>query len=168
MMSLTHRQYSGNVLSGILHILDSDYTSQQNLLRRVRDARRNDAGTIDEVDALHQDDVLPYLRLAGYGRGLADFLLSERVDDGGLAGVGVADEADGDLFAGGVESRELAEQRDESTFAKGVRETCVEGEGGVGFVEVSDPPCLNEFVSIRSLLYNDCSAANVTGCMSDH
>lgn len=94
-------------MSGVFHILDSHHTSEQNLLRCIGHAWWDDARAIDEVDALHQGDVLPYLRLARYRRGFADFLLSKSVDDGGLAGVWVADETDGDLFAGGVESRKL-------------------------------------------------------------
>ncbi|KAI7197869.1 hypothetical protein KC363_g215 [Hortaea werneckii] len=58
----------------------------------------------------------------------ADFLLPEGVDDGGFACVGVADEADGDLFAVGVESGELAEEGDKGAFSKGVGQACVKGE----------------------------------------
>ena len=48
---------------------------------------------VDKVDALHEGDVLPDLGLPRDGRHLADLLLLERVDDGALAHVGVADEA---------------------------------------------------------------------------
>ena len=61
---------------------------------------------------------------------------------GGFAGVGVADEADGDLLARGVQGGELAEERDEGAFAEGVGEGGVEGEGGVGLVEEAGPFCL--------------------------
>ena len=63
---------------------------------------RDDAGAVDEVDAFHESDVLPDFRLAGDGGGGADAFLAEGVDDGRLADVGVADEADGDLLAVGV------------------------------------------------------------------
>lgn len=55
---------------------------------------------------------MPYFRFAGYGSYGADFLFAQGVDDGGFARVGVADEADGDLLAVGVQGRELAEELD--------------------------------------------------------
>jgi hypothetical protein len=85
---------------------------------------------------------LPDFCFAGDGRDGADFLLAEGVDDGGFARVGVADEADGDLLAGGVQDGELAEERDERAFAEGVGEGGVEGEGGVLFGKEADPLCL--------------------------
>ena len=74
---------------------------------------------------------MPHLGLAGDRCGGADFLFAESVDYGGFAGVGVADEADGDLFATCVERGELAQKADEGAFAEGVCEAGVEGEGGV-------------------------------------
>lgn len=76
---------------------------------------------------------MPYFRFAGDGRDGADFLFAESVDDGGFAGIGVADETDGNLFAVGVEGGELAEELDKGAFAEGVGDGGVEGEGGVGF-----------------------------------
>jgi hypothetical protein len=52
---------------------------------------------------------LPHLGLARDRRNCAHLLVAKGVDDGGFAGVRVADETDGDLFAGRVEGRELAE-----------------------------------------------------------
>ena len=52
---------------------------------------------------------MPHLGLTRDRRNCADLLVAKGVDDGGLAGVGVADETDGDLLAGRVEGRELAE-----------------------------------------------------------
>jgi len=52
---------------------------------------------------------LPHLGLTRDGRDCADLLVAEGVDDGGFAGVGVANETDGNLLAGRVEGRELAE-----------------------------------------------------------
>ena len=49
----------------------------------------------------------------------ANLLLPERVDDGGLADVGVSDEADGDLRLVLVELRELTEHVDESALERG-------------------------------------------------
>ena len=102
-------------------------------MRSVKFFRRHDTGTVDEVDALHEGDVLPDFRLAGDRGNFGDFLLAEGVNDGGFARVRVADKADGDLFAGGVEGGELAEKGDQGAFAEGVRHGGVEGEGGVGF-----------------------------------
>ena len=55
---------------------------------------------------------MPDFGFAGDGRDGADALFPQGVDDGGFAGVGVADETDGDLLAGGVEDGELAEEGD--------------------------------------------------------
>lgn len=82
---------------------------------------------------------MPYFCFAGDGGDGANFLFSEGVDNGGFAGIGVADEADGDLFAIGVEGGELAEELDEGAFAERVCDRGVEGEGGVGFAEMADP-----------------------------
>jgi hypothetical protein len=52
---------------------------------------------------------LPHLGLTGDRRNCADLLVAKGVDDGGFAGVWVADETDGNLLAGRVEGGELAE-----------------------------------------------------------
>lgn len=61
---------------------------------------------------------MPDLGLSRDGSDGADFLVAEGVDDGGFAGVGVADEADRDLLAVGVEAGELAEKLDEGALAE--------------------------------------------------
>ena len=101
---------------------------------------------------------MPDLRLAGDGGGGADFLLTEGVDDGGFACVGVADEADGDLFAVGVEGGELAEEGNEGAFAEGVGQACMEGEGWVFLGEQLNPFCLCRglHVSISAVLDIEC------------
>ena len=55
---------------------------------------------------------MPYFRFAGYRSHGADFFFAQGVDDGGFSCVRVADEADGDLFAVGVQGGELAEELD--------------------------------------------------------
>lgn len=98
--------------------------------------RGHDAWAVDHVDALHEGDVLPDLCLAGNGRDDAHFLLSERVDDGGFARVGVADHADGDLLAIGVQGGELTEEGDEGAFAEGVVDVGVESWNRVSCVYI--------------------------------
>lgn len=98
---------------------------------RIGVAGRDHSRAIDEVDTFHQRDVLPHFRLARDGSDGADLFLPQRVDDGRLAGVGVADEADGDLFAVGMQGGELAEKLDQGSFAKGVGDGGVESESGV-------------------------------------
>ena len=93
----------------VLDVFCADNTTEENVFGRVVHAGRHATGAVDEVDALHECDVLPHLGLTRDGRNCADLLVAKGVDDGGLAGVGVADETDGDLLAGRVEGRELAE-----------------------------------------------------------
>lgn len=70
---------------------------------------------------------MPDFGFSCYGGCFTHFFLAECVDDGRFAGVGVADETNGDLFPVGVERRELTEERDESAFAEGVCQGGVEG-----------------------------------------
>jgi len=85
---------------------------------------------------------LPHLGLTGDGSDCANLLVAEGVDDGGFACVGVADETDRDLFAGGVKGGELTEERDERTLAERVCDGGVEGEGRVFAGEKLDPASL--------------------------
>jgi hypothetical protein len=117
----------------VLDVLDSDDTAEKDVLGCVCCAGRNDTGAIDQVDALHEGDVLPDLGLAGNGSDGADLLVAECVDDGGFSGVGVANEADGDLLAVGVKGGELAEKLDKGALAERVGDRGVECEGGVIF-----------------------------------
>lgn len=86
----------------VLHILHPYHASQQNILFRIISIGGHHTRAIDQVDAFHERDVLPYFCFARDGGDGADFLLTEGIDDRGLASVGVADEADGDLLAVGV------------------------------------------------------------------
>lgn len=70
---------------------------------------RHNTRAVDEVDAAHQGDVLPDLGFTGDGSHIADLLLLEGVDNGRLADVGVANEADRDLLAVREEGGELSE-----------------------------------------------------------
>ena len=111
-MSLTLRKNSRHILRRILHILNPNNSSQKNVLRRICYRGRYDSRAVDEINPFHQSDILPYFRLSGDRCCGADFFLSEGVDYAALAGVGVADEAYGDLFSGGVKGGELAEEGD--------------------------------------------------------
>ncbi len=53
---------------------------------------------------------------------------AEGVDDAGLARVGIADEADGDLLGLLVELAQLPEQVDEGALAKGMVQRGMEGD----------------------------------------
>ena len=126
----------------VLYPFHPHASPQKDIFFLVVCARRHNARTIDQIDSFHQSDVLPHLGFAGDRGDGADFLLAEGVDDGRFAGVGVADEPDGDLFAVGVEGGELPEELDEGAFAEGVCDGGMEGEGRMGFTEVADPGCL--------------------------
>ena len=133
----------GDVLLRVLDLLNLDDTTEEDIGGGVGERGRDDTGAVDEVDALHEGDVLPDLGLAGDGGDSADLLGAEGIDDRGFAGVGVADKTDGDLFALGVEGGELAEELDEGAFAEGVVDVGVEGEGGVVLGQAADPGSLN-------------------------
>ena len=104
---------------------------------------------------------MPDLRLARDRSSSADFLLPEGVDDGGFACVGVADEADGDLFAVGVEGGELSEEGDKSAFSKGVGQACVKGESRIFLGEELNPfgLCRGLHVSINAVCSIECRHA---------
>ena len=61
------------------NILDSHDTLEHNVDLRVT-MRIDDARTVDQIDALHERDVLPDFGLAGDRRHVAHLLLLERVD----------------------------------------------------------------------------------------
>lgn len=143
----------------MLNVLRAHDAAQEDVFGGVGHAGRDAAGAVDQVDALHQGDVLPDLGLAGDGGDRADLFLAEGVDNGGLAGVGVADEADRDLLAGRVEGGELAEEGDEGSLAEGVGDGGVEGEGGVFAGKEFDP------TSLRQCQYT--VDAVIAACMQD-
>ena len=70
----------GDVLGRVLYIFDADDAAQEDVLRGVGGGGGHDAGTVDEVDAFHEGDVLPYFCFAGDGGDGADFFLAEGVD----------------------------------------------------------------------------------------
>ena len=93
----------------VLDVFCADDTTEENVFWCVCHAWRHATRTVDEVDALHECDVLPHLGLTRDRRNCADLLVPKGVDDGGFAGVRVADETNGNLLAGRVEGRKLAE-----------------------------------------------------------
>ena len=88
----------------ILHSHDAleDGVGLRVFRRRVHDAR-----TVDEVDALHQRDVLPHLGLARDGGNSAHLFAAQGIDDGTLANIGVADKTNRNLLFVRVEVAEL-------------------------------------------------------------
>lgn len=123
-------------------MLDS-YDSLEDLLRlRFSSGRRDDSGTIDEINPTHQRDVLPDLRLSRDGRSLADGLLLERIDDRGFTDVGVSDESDRNLLFVGEQGGELTEELDERSFTERVVDRGVEGDGRMSLGENLDPTSL--------------------------
>ena len=123
-------------------MLDSDDSLEHLLGLGVASGRGNNSRAIDEVDAAHQGDVLPDFGLSGDGSSLANGLLLQRVDDGGLANVGVSNETDRNLLLVGEESGELTEKLDEGSLSEGVIDGGMEGDGGVGLGENLDPASL--------------------------
>nr|POE77624.1 hypothetical protein CFP56_09271 [Quercus suber] len=109
-MSPTSRQHRWDVLRRVLDILHPHDSPEQNIFWRVRHARGHDARTINQIDPLHQRDVLPDFGLTRYGCRCADLLFPQRVDDGGFASIGIADEPNGYLFAGRMQRRKLAKK----------------------------------------------------------
>ena len=93
----------------VLNVFGANNTTKENVFWCVGHTGRHATRAIDEVDALHECDILPHLGLTRDRRNCADLLVAKGVDDGGFAGVRVADETDGDLLAGRVEGRELTE-----------------------------------------------------------
>ena len=90
--------------------------------------REHHARTINQVDSLHERNVLPDLGLAGYGRHIAHLLLAQRVYHRALACVRVSDEAYTNLFVVFVQLAKLTQQLNESALAERIRQAGVEGE----------------------------------------
>ena len=127
-----------NVLRRVRDLLGAD-DGLQNLLRVTLVLVVYDTRAVDEVDALGQCDVLPDLRLTRDRCYTAAGFLHKRVDDGRLAYVWVADQADTNVLLVAVEDVELLEELDETAFAERVLHTGVEGEGRCRLLEDLDP-----------------------------
>lgn len=126
----------------MLHVLHTHRPAKQNIGGGIGERRRDDTRTIDEVDTLHQRNVLPNLSLTRNGRDRAHLLFTEGVDDGGLSGVGITDEADGNLTAVGVDRGELAKETDKSSLTEGIVDVGVESKTRVLLTNVADPGSL--------------------------
>lgn len=137
-----------DILFWVLDVLNTDNSLKQNILWRIGRGRWDDTRAIDEVDALHESDILPDLCLSWNWCDGADLLVAKGVDDGGLSSVWVSDEPDGDLLAVGVKGGELAEELDERALSEGVGDLGVEGEGWVVLGEIADPCSLDKSVSV--------------------
>jgi hypothetical protein len=106
----------------MLHVLDPDHSSEQDILFAISVAWRYDPGTIDQVDTFHQGDVLPHFGLAWNWCNGTHPLLTQRVDDRRFSSVGIADKADRDLLPGRMKDGELAQEGDERAFAERICE----------------------------------------------
>lgn len=94
---------------------------------------------VDQVDTLHEGDILPDLGFTGDGCDVADLLAPKGVDDAGFTSVGVADKANRDLLLVRVKGRELTKQLNQGSFAKRVVDRRVKGESRVFFGQCLDP-----------------------------
>ena len=130
---------SWDILFRVLDVLDTDDALKENILWSIGRGWWDDTRAIDEVDALHEGDILPDLGLSRNWGNCADLLVAECVDDGGFPGVWISDEADGDLLAVGVEGGELAEKLDEGALSKRVGDLSVESESWVVLGQVTNP-----------------------------
>jgi hypothetical protein len=128
-----------NVLLWVVNVLHSADTTEKNVLLGVIDVGRDHTRTIDEIDSLHQGDVLPHLGFTRNGSNCAHLLGSESVDDGRLARVGVADQANRHLLAVGVKGRELAKQRDQRTLAERVVDVGMESKTRIILRKMTNP-----------------------------
>uniref|UniRef100_A0A8W7PVQ6 Uncharacterized protein n=1 Tax=Anopheles coluzzii TaxID=1518534 RepID=A0A8W7PVQ6_ANOCL len=130
-----------HLLDVVLRIVDQldPHHRLQHLLRVGFRGRVDDARAIDQEDALHQRDVLPHLRFARDRGHLAHLLAAQRVDDGRLAHVRVAYEADADLLLVHVQLADLAQQIDQRTLAERVRERGVERDRRILLAQYRDP-----------------------------
>lgn len=112
-------------------MLNTDDTLEYLLRFSVFAARRHDTRAVDEVDSLHEGNVLPDFGLPRDRSDLADFLALYCVDDTALANIRIADKTDTDLLLLGHEIGELAEELNEGTFTEGVVDRGMEGDCGV-------------------------------------
>lgn len=90
----------------------------------------------------YQANKLPDLGLARNRGDCAGLSAQEGIEHRALADVGVANKADTNLFAVGVQRRELPQERDERTLAKGVCDGCAESAGRDSLLQSLDPACL--------------------------
>lgn len=130
---------SRNVLLWVVNVLHSADSTEKDVLLSVVGVGRDHTRTIDEVDSLHQGNVLPHLGLTRNGSDCAHLLVSESVDDGRLARVGVADQANRHLLAVGMKGRELTKQGDQRTLAERVVDIGVESETRVVLRKMANP-----------------------------
>jgi hypothetical protein len=77
---------------------DTYHSFQNNVSLGILIAWIHDSRAIDQEDALEQRNVLPHFGLTRNRCDLADLLLAQRVDDGTLADIGIANETNADLL----------------------------------------------------------------------
>ena len=130
------------MFSGRRKVLNSNNTLQHGVGVRVLGGHGDDTWAIDQVDSLHQSDVLPDFRLSRNRSDRADLLLLERVDDTRFTNIWVSDESDGDLLLVRVKDGELSQQLDQGSFTKRVVDTGVTSDSRGRKRKMLDPSCL--------------------------
>ena len=124
-------------------MLDSNDTLEYLLRFSVFATGWDDTRAINEVDTLHESNVLPDFRLSRDRSDFADLLRLDSIDNTALADVGIANETDTDLLLFGHKIGELAEELNERTFTEGVVDGSVESDGGVSFRKMFNPTSLS-------------------------
>mmetsp|Transcript_50825 Transcript_50825/g.95059 ORF Transcript_50825/g.95059 Transcript_50825/m.95059 type:complete len:307 (+) Transcript_50825:341-1261(+) len=101
---------------------------------------RHNAGAIQHVDLLCEGDVLPHACLTRNRCRFADFFPLQRVDDGRLAHVRVADHPDSHVFFLLEQVAKLTQQVQQGVLAEGVGDRRVERQGREIPHQLLDPP----------------------------
>jgi hypothetical protein len=85
---------------------------------------------------------LPDFRLSRYRRNIAHLLVLDGVDDATLSDIRVPNKSYTDLLLVRHQIAELTKQLDEGTFAEGIVDRGMEGDGGMRFREMRYPASL--------------------------
>ena len=123
----------------MLDVFCADYTTEKNVFWCVGHAGRHATRTINEIDALHECDVLPHLGLTRDRSHSADLLLPKSVDDRRFTSVRVSNQPNRDLLAIGVQGGKLTKQLNQRALAKRVVDVGMESESRVIFRQMANP-----------------------------
>lgn len=131
------------MFGGCFQVFDSDNSLEHSVGIGIFGGKGYNTRTIDQVDSLHQGNVLPDFRLSWDRGDSADLFLFDRIDDARFTDIGVSDETDRYLLLVRMKDRELTEELNEGSFTKRVVDRGVECDGGCREGEVFDPSCLS-------------------------
>lgn len=123
-------------------MLDSHDSLQYLLGLGIPTRWRYDTRTVDQVDSTHEGNILPDFRLSRYRRNIAHLLVLDGVDDATLSDIRVPNKSYTDLLLVRHQIAELTKQLDEGTFAEGIVDRGMEGDGGMRFREMRYPASL--------------------------